>query len=88
MKELTKVFNGVELKVRNVDEDNFYVDIHGVAKRHNRKITYWSSSKRFKEYLSAREKSPALRDSLIIGEIQVKEEMVGKGKSKNEISIH
>ena len=74
-KEIVKVFQGEELKIREIDDDNFYVNILGVARSKGKRITDWSDSKRFKEYLSAREKSLGFKDSLIISEIEGKYEI-------------
>ena len=74
-KELVKVFNGEPLPIRRIDEDNFYININGIARAKGKKITDWAKSKSFKKYLSAREISLGFKGSLIISEIDGKYEI-------------
>ena len=65
MKELIKVFDGVELKVEMIDEESFYVNVSGISNKYGKKFSEWKNSKGTKEYLSEVEKSLSLKVDLI-----------------------
>jgi len=46
MQELTKVFNGIPLKIEMIDDREFMVDITSIAASYGKNITEWSESKR------------------------------------------
>jgi len=65
MVALTKIFNGTELPIEAINENEFMVNIAGIAKAHGKNITDWKDSKRVKETLSVLEKSNDLKGNLI-----------------------
>lgn len=66
MKELTKVFKGVSIPVKIVDDKNMYFDISGIARKFGKNITEWKNSKRNKEIFKLLEKSNNLKESELI----------------------
>jgi hypothetical protein len=52
MKELTKVFDGNELRVDMINDKEFYIDVTGIARKYGKDITGWIRSKGTVEYMS------------------------------------
>ncbi len=69
MKELTKIFDGIEIPVEYTDEENMWFNVSGVANRFGKNIGDWKNGKRTKELLSEAEKSSSLNRSLIDDEL-------------------
>jgi len=61
MKELTKVFKKVEIKVDVLDGSNMWFDISGVANKFGKNITEWKNSKRVKEKIKLLENQSNLK---------------------------
>ena len=72
MKELSKIFNGVNIPVEIVDEENIWFDVSEINNANGRRINEWKESKRVKEALKLHEKSCNIKRSLIDTEIRGK----------------
>ena len=75
-------FNGILLNIERVDEENFFINVSGVARKFGKNITDWRNSKGTKEYINELEKSNALKASLINTEI------IGKTMIHSSLLVH
>jgi len=60
MKELTKVFDGNELRVDMINDKEFYIDVTGIARKYGKDFRDWSNSKRVSDTIKKWEKSQSL----------------------------
>ena len=65
MRELTKIFGGVEIPVQIINEKNMYFTVSSIARENNKNITEWKNSKRVKELLIVLDKSNDINSNLI-----------------------
>jgi len=56
MKELTKVFDGVELPIELITEENYMIDVSGVASKYGKNIGEWINGRRVQELLDIKAK--------------------------------
>ena len=57
MKELTRAFNGIEIPVEVIDDENMYFTVSAIARDNGKNITDWKNSKRTLELTKALDKS-------------------------------
>jgi len=69
MKELTKVFSGIEIPVEVVDENNIWFDVSGISSKYNKRIAKWKNTEAFKEYIKFVLKGTNLKETELIKQV-------------------
>ncbi|MEA1919137.1 MAG: KilA-N domain-containing protein [Campylobacterota bacterium] len=69
MRELTKVFNNIDIPVEVLDANNIWLDVSNINRVLKVKFSEWKNSKRTKETLRLIEKSISIKRNLIDDEI-------------------
>ena len=68
MKELTKIFNGTELSIKDIDGE-LYFNVSGISNKYNKRFSEWANQKQTKKYLSSVGIPTCINSSLIINEV-------------------
>ena len=82
MKELTRVFDGHNIEIEIIDEENMYFTVGSIARKYGKNITEWKESKRIKETIRMLEKSNGLNLNLI------KENAFGKTQIHKKLFVN
>ena len=72
MKELTKIFNNIEIPVEVEDEENIWFDVSNIIKENKVNFTEWKNGKRILKLISNYEKSNNIKRHLIDDKIHGK----------------
>jgi len=79
MKELTRAFNGIEIPVEVIDDENMYFTVSAISTKYNKKVADWRNQKRVKELLIMVGKATGIKQSLIkqdaLGRTQIHKDM-------------
>ncbi|MEA2090942.1 MAG: KilA-N domain-containing protein [Campylobacterota bacterium] len=79
MKELTKVFKGVDIPVEYQDDNNIWFTVSGVSTKFNKKVADWKNQKRVKQLLTMVGKATDIKGNLIkydaMGRTQIHKDM-------------
>jgi len=69
MKELTKVFRGIDIPVEVIDDENMWFDISSISSRYNKRVSRWRQTDAFKEYIKVVQKCTNLTEPELIRQV-------------------